>query len=90
MSGIQTNIFSPGASWAPKIKWLGTQPKTKGPRVRQKIELISTQFIYITYTLKICINYLESAEWRFVNLTASVRYDILTTIFQLFRGKLGP
>ena len=40
IAGMQTNIFSPGASWAPKIKLLGAQPKTKGPSVRQKIELI--------------------------------------------------
>ena len=31
----QTNIFLPGASWAPKIKLLGAQPKTKEPRVWQ-------------------------------------------------------
>ena len=29
-SGIQTNIFSLGASWAPKIKLLGA-PKLRGP-----------------------------------------------------------
>ena len=55
IAGMQTNIFSPGASWALKIKLLGAQPKTKGPSVRQKIELISTKFICFTHTLIICI-----------------------------------
>ena len=41
MSEIQTNLFSTGASWAPKTKWLGAQPKPKGPRIRRKMKPIS-------------------------------------------------
>ena len=41
-TGIQTNLFSSGPSWAPKTRWLGAQPKTKGPRIRGEIKLILT------------------------------------------------
>ena len=74
-SGIQTNIFSSGASWAPKTKWLGAQTKTKGPRVRGKLNpfqchcqafallIRDPQNLYSSNYLP----YLKSAEWRFVN-----------------------
>ena len=60
---MQTNLFSPGASWAPKTKLLGAQPKTQGPRIRRKIKHISIPLPSICFTpiklksemLKICI-----------------------------------
>ena len=50
MPGIQTNLFSTEASWAPKTKWLGAQPKTKGPRIWRKMKPISKPLPSIRFT----------------------------------------
>ena len=64
LPGKQANCFSLGASWAPKTKLLGAQPKTKEPRIWHKMKLISIPYgiakhlLYLNLkskTLKICI-----------------------------------
>ena len=85
-SGIQTNLFSPGASWT---KRLGAQLKIKGPRIRQKIKLILTPLpsICFSVTLKVCIPqtiYHFNSFWN--QPTASVRFDSTT----FFQGQAGP
>ena len=73
---------------------IGGSAQNLGAQDSAENELISTQVICFTHTLKICIpqpkNYLESAEWRLKLNTASVRFDIHATLFQNVWGKLGP
>ena len=72
-SGIQTNIFSPGASWAPKIRLLGAQPKAKGPGFGRKLNSFKQNSFALPIPSKSVflnnINYMYLDQLNLTNLT---------------------